>query len=755
MEELRVTEERSEANALQTETEVMPPETEQPQKRQSESMSLGEKGKSSEIQDQVETECSRQKEFAYPPVGEAVPLYGVWMKTNSVERSCFDRRNGGFVGRIGPIHERVVHGLQSLTIQETGGDVGETTIRGTRGNGGPHMAELLSGSVTNPIRTDRTEANVLGKESQKNVVRATPPRTIKGDHPMANLEKNPNDDEVILSLMPNVGPSAAQMLEHPHQHVCKSRTPHQYPEPVPIEWNIGLGLQENMAQFANNSGHNALAENLLISQDKEGIQAHDNPGPGHKKRKASIHYLPIDEKGQPIPEALVRNKESDRTFAPNGSPSFVIGKNDSEAREGGRKLKSKSNSSSSKKRGRPRKSGAFSSPQKNHESGISDLIIHDHNQWNTRYVIFLFGHTVGKQIVTIDIVGGLGKDLVVWKRSPKGTFTVKEAYWQENEHKFGCTHESWKMIWSKELHPRASLFLWRMCSGALPTRDKIGSMENVKCVICEDSIESPIHVFFECHLAKTLWFGAPLPVRIDLIQGEDVKTRIMNLCSNFGRDDRLRILLCGYVVWDTIWHYRNSILHGGKNRDVPGLMAEILNRFSEMVANVVPDPVVPPQLVQQYQFGAPFNSKVLFSDGSFKDGWCGMAVIGLDRINMEWHSICSSGDGLSALEAELKAIALGLQWAIKSNWSSVTILSDCLVAVTALKGRSVPDWKLAGDFFKVLQLVDLFSSCTFLHVKRDCIFGVNDLAVQARRLRIVDSICLGDGLPPVNPIFFA
>ncbi|KAM6573037.1 hypothetical protein CsatA_017117 [Cannabis sativa] len=386
---------------------------------------------------------------------------------------------------------------------------------------------------------------------------------------------------------------------------------------------------------------------------------------------------------------------------------------------------------------------------------VSDLIIHDHNQWNTRYVIFLFGHTVGKQIVTIDIVGGLGKDLVVWKRSPKGTFTVKEAYWQENEHKFGCTHESWKMIWSKELHPRASLFLWRMCSGALPTRDKIGSMENVKCVICEDSIESPIHVFFECHLAKTLWFGAPLPVRIDLIQGEDVKTRIMNLCSNFGRDDRLRILLCGYVVWDTLWHYRNSILHGGKNRDVPGLMAEILNRFSEMVANVVPDPMVPPQLVQQYQFGAPFNSKVLFSDGSFKDGCCGMAVIGLDRNNMEWHSICSSGDGLSTLEAELKAIALGLQWAVKSNWSSVTILSDCLVAVTALKGRSVPDWKLAGDFFKVLQLVDLLSSCTFLHVKRDCIFGVNDLAVQARMLRIVDSICLGDGLPPVNPIFFA
>uniref|UniRef100_A0A803NFI5 Uncharacterized protein n=1 Tax=Cannabis sativa TaxID=3483 RepID=A0A803NFI5_CANSA len=62
---------------------------------------------------------------------------------------------------------------------------------------------------------------------------------------------------------------------------------------------------------------------------------------------------------------------------------------------------------------------------------VSDLILHDQGQWNRGYVISLFGQTVGRQITAIDIVCGLDKDIVVWKRSPKGIFSVKEAYWLE------------------------------------------------------------------------------------------------------------------------------------------------------------------------------------------------------------------------------------------------------------------------------------------------------------------------------------
>ncbi|KAM6542945.1 hypothetical protein CsatB_007392 [Cannabis sativa] len=152
---------------------------------------------------------------------------------------------------------------------------------------------------------------------------------------------------------------------------------------------------------------------------------------------------------------------------------------------------------------------------------VSDLILSGQGIWNKGYVNFLFGPTVGNQVNAIDIVEGLGKDRVVWKRSPKGNFSVKEAYWLKNEYKFGDTHDLWNFIWSKEMHPRASLFLWRMCSGALPTRDKLGIGDHLDCLLCDGKVENPLHVFFECNLAKTLWFGAPLPVRIELIEGED------------------------------------------------------------------------------------------------------------------------------------------------------------------------------------------------------------------------------------------
>ncbi|KAM6542946.1 hypothetical protein CsatB_007393 [Cannabis sativa] len=131
-----------------------------------------------------------------------------------------------------------------------------------------------------------------------------------------------------------------------------------------------------------------------------------------------------------------------------------------------------------------------------------------------------------------------------------------------------------------------------------------------------------------------------------------------------------------------------------------------------------------------------------------------MAAIALDMTTQEWHEICSSGEGTSTLDAEIKAMALAMQWAIDMNWSSITLLADCLVAVNALKAKTLPDWKLAAVFFKAIDLAKSFNVCSFLHVTHDCITGVNDLAVQARVLRVVNSFTVGDGLPPVNPIFF-
>uniref|UniRef100_A0A803PIJ1 Reverse transcriptase domain-containing protein n=1 Tax=Cannabis sativa TaxID=3483 RepID=A0A803PIJ1_CANSA len=267
--------------------------------------------------------CSRQMEYVYPPIGDATPLYGTWIKTNSVARSCFDGNGNGGSRRDSSCSERMVRGLQSLTIQEDGGDGVETVERVAGRIGGPRKGGTLSWRNNIQNRIDGTGSNELGKGAQENVVKTTSHSTTNGDHPMANLGKNPRDEEVILSLMPNVGPSAAQMLDSPPER---------------------LGLEENMAHIVKGSGDIPTAEKIVFSQNEEGIQAQALPGPGQKKRKASVHVIPIDEMGHALPDALVRNMDSDRIFAPEGSPVFVIGKNDKETLAGGGKLMNNSSS---------------------------------------------------------------------------------------------------------------------------------------------------------------------------------------------------------------------------------------------------------------------------------------------------------------------------------------------------------------------------------------------------------------------------
>ncbi|KAF4367787.1 hypothetical protein F8388_016610 [Cannabis sativa] len=607
-----------------------------------------------------------------------------------------------------------------------------------KGTVGPGVERPGGGAAIQQIRTvsTRRKESLAGELQQKGVTQPLP-CVIAGDHPMATLEKNPMDDEVILSLMPNVGPSAAQMLDKPHELVCKSRTPHQYPEPVPVAWNIGLGFEKNVAQALEvEVGRVGNKEKGEVLYDGKELKAQAISGPSNKKRKAPVHFIPVDDVGQPIPDGLVIPLNGGDSVPPIGSPTFAIGKGNDEDCSG--KKNKKNSSSSSKKRGRPRKSS-----QENYG-----------RRWNISYVCYLFGVDMGLQISSIDIVGDLGKDRLVWKRTPSGCFSAKEAYWANLQHRLGVDHKIWKRIWSCKIHPRASLFLWRICSGVLPTRDKLGNIDDDRCLLCNGAVESTKHIFFECSLTRSLWFGGPIPLRIERLQGENVMSLVLELCGDLVEEEASKLLVCGYVIWDTIWNYRNSIRLGGRCRDCLSLLTEVRKRLEELEGTVkLPASEVPTRTVHLVQ-RAPFNSNILVSDGSFKDGKCGLAAVGFDRNSSTWISICKSSEGYSALDSELQAIYMALHWAKEQGWSSIFLFSDCLVAVNALVKMSVPDWKIAGVFFKILKLVKSFEYCNFAFANREFISGVNDLAIQTRLGNIMDNVCVGEGLPPVNPNLF-
>ncbi|KAF4347190.1 hypothetical protein G4B88_013155 [Cannabis sativa] len=107
------------------------------------------------------------------------------------------------------------------------GDVGVAHSLGkdSEGNTSTMHGTVSSGKVTSG------KSQKLAGTHKRNSTRFNPLEVVS-NHPITQLDKHPDDDYVIISLMPNVGPTAAQMVDLPHESLCKSRTPHQHPEPI-------------------------------------------------------------------------------------------------------------------------------------------------------------------------------------------------------------------------------------------------------------------------------------------------------------------------------------------------------------------------------------------------------------------------------------------------------------------------------------------------------------------------------------------
>ncbi|XP_026410647.1 uncharacterized protein LOC113305869 [Papaver somniferum] len=59
---------------------------------------------------------------------------------------------------------------------------------------------------------------------------------------------------------------------------------------------------------------------------------------------------------------------------------------------------------------------------------------------------------------------------------------------------------------------RIKLFIWKCLQDALPTEQKLKSVDN-KCVFCKTAVESTFHLFFDCDYAKAVWNLHPMAVQ--------------------------------------------------------------------------------------------------------------------------------------------------------------------------------------------------------------------------------------------------
>ena len=157
------------------------------------------------------------------------------------------------------------------------------------------------------------------------------------------------------------------------------------------------------------------------------------------------------------------------------------------------------------------------------------------NGWKWESISFVFPKSLALEIKAAPLpLSANGEDQINWATSTSGDFVLKEAYNLARDDDSGvdlpCDLD-W--VWKVPTIPKIKCFIWQCCHLSIPTR----SMLNARgmnlpnhCPLCNEGIESIIHLLRDCPLAKDFWNSLQPPMAFDAFYGTNPMTWIRYNC---------------------------------------------------------------------------------------------------------------------------------------------------------------------------------------------------------------------------------
>ena len=133
---------------------------------------------------------------------------------------------------------------------------------------------------------------------------------------------------------------------------------------------------------------------------------------------------------------------------------------------------------------------------------MKDLFVLFSQEWDVELLEELFnGEDVANIIIMLTGIDG-EVDTRIWHHDRKGIYSVKTGYHFFVDKLLPCEKNiralSWTKWWKFNLPPKVKFFLWKLCIGFLPSREKL-SLKGVdvqnSCVICGDFGDHYSHIF--------------------------------------------------------------------------------------------------------------------------------------------------------------------------------------------------------------------------------------------------------------------
>jgi hypothetical protein len=138
---------------------------------------------------------------------------------------------------------------------------------------------------------------------------------------------------------------------------------------------------------------------------------------------------------------------------------------------------------------------------------VSQLFNESRFGWDDSKLPDLFESNCVVFIKKLPVLTNTPQDKWIWTKSTSGEFSIKSAYGILcNNADLGFSNPIWELIWKSHIHERLKMFLWRISSNLLPTKDNLDRFidaEDQLCPLCEIEKESIIHIFLHYPVAKS------------------------------------------------------------------------------------------------------------------------------------------------------------------------------------------------------------------------------------------------------------
>ena len=196
-------------------------------------------------------------------------------------------------------------------------------------------------------------------------------------------------------------------------------------------------------------------------------------------------------------------------------------------------------------------------------SNVNDFILN--GQWNIPLQLQQRFHNLRHLVQQVTIPMELATDSLQWKHTQSGDLNLKEAY-TFKQPQFQELHWA-KVIWTADVPPSKSLFVWRVMHDKLPTDENLmlrgGNIPSM-CNQCLKHVETSFHIFFTCPFAINIWSW--LAYALNLFLNFTCLEDIWKICDmNWSSQCKVVVTSALINLFNIIWFVRNQARFCSKN----------------------------------------------------------------------------------------------------------------------------------------------------------------------------------------------